>query len=184
MNRTLRFGVICGLVILATIDLTAQEKPTRGIVGAAAPSWEIQQWEQLPDDKETLDVSQLRGKVIYLYCFQSWCPGCHRHGFPTLVEVRKHFQDDPLVTFVAVQTTFEGEHINTFENAQNTVTKFGLTLPVGQSGGTNQRSALMKSYRTGGTPWTIIIDRKGIARFNDFHITPKEAIARIDKLKK
>ena len=184
MNKTLSSIVVCGLVILATNDLTAQEKPTRGIVGAAAPSWEIQQWKHLPRGKETLDVSNLRGKVIYLYCFQSWCPGCHKHGFPTLVEVHKNYKDDPLVAFAAVQTTFEGERINTFENARNTVDKFGLTIPVGQSGGAGERSMLMKSYRTGGTPWTIIIDREGIVRFNDFHIDPKEAVALIDKLKK
>lgn len=184
MNKTLRVAVVCGLAVLATSDLTAQEKPSRGIVGATAPSWEVKQWARLPDGEESLDISSFRGKVVYLYCFQSWCPGCHRRGFPTLVEVQNHYKNDPLVTFVAVQTTFEGERINTFENAQNTTDKFRLTIPVGQSGGGGQRSALMKSYRTGGTPWTIIIDREGVVRFNNFHIDPKEAIAFIDKLKK
>ena len=184
MGKALGVIVACGLVIFMASCLSAQQRPRRGIVGKAAPSWKIQKWEHLPDGKETIDVSSLRDEVIYLYCFQSWCPGCHKHGFPTLVEVRKQFKNDPLVAFVAVQTTFEGQRVNTFENARKTAAKFGLTIPLGQSGGAGQRSALMKSYRTGGAPWTIIIDPKGVVRFNDFNIDPKQAIAIIDQLKR
>ena len=38
-------------------------------------------------------MADFRGKVVYLYFFQSWCPGCHRHGFPTLQAMSKHFAD-------------------------------------------------------------------------------------------
>jgi hypothetical protein len=27
----------------------------------------------------------------------------------------------------------------------------------------------MQRYRTGGTPWAIVIDSKGTVRYNDFH---------------
>ena len=42
--------------------------------------------------------------------------------------------------------------------------------------------ALMSRYRTGGTPWTIIIDREGVVRFNDFRLTSSHAIELIDGL--
>ena len=184
MKKLLGVLAVCGFVILAKNQLGAEETLRRGIVGDAAPSWEIQQWAHLPKDHDSLDVSSFKGKVVYLYCFQSWCPGCHKHGFPALVEVRRYYKDDPLVAFVAVQTTFEGESVNTFENARKTAAKFDLEIPLGQSGGFGQRSALMKKYRTGGTPWTIIIDRKGVVRFSDFFIAPKQARTLIDKLKK
>jgi hypothetical protein len=41
----------------------------------------------------------------------------------------------------------------------------------------------MRAYRTGGTPWTIIIDRDGVVRYNDFRVKPKAAISLINKLK-
>jgi hypothetical protein len=41
----------------------------------------------------------------------------------------------------------------------------------------------MRRYRTGGTPWTVIIDRAGIVRFNDFHIEAKAASRLVDHLK-
>lgn len=32
----------------------------------------------------------------------------------------------------------------------------------------SDRPYIMKAYRTGGTPWTVIIDKQGRIRFNDF----------------
>jgi uncharacterized protein with von Willebrand factor type A (vWA) domain len=37
----------------------------------------------------------------------------------------------------------------------------------------------MRSYRTGGTPWTILIDPEGTVIFNDFHIDPARAVPAI-----
>ncbi len=54
---------------------------------------------------------------------------------------------------------------------------------MGQSGSPNKRSKFMKNYRTGGTPWTIIVDKDGIVRYNDFHIEVAQAIRLINKLK-
>lgn len=38
----------------------------------SAPSWQGTQWINLPKDKSSLDVADLRGKVIYLSFFQKW----------------------------------------------------------------------------------------------------------------
>ena len=42
---------------------------------------------------------------------------------------------------------------------------------------------VMQKFRTRGTPWIIIIDKKGIVRFSDFRLSPQRAKALIDKLK-
>ena len=124
--------------------------------------------------------------MIYLYCFQSWCPGCHSHGFPTLREVREHFLDAGAddVAFVAVQTVFEGHRTNTATKAKSTVAGFELDIPTGHDPGAGgRRPSLMRGYRTGGTPWTILIDKRGVVRFNGFRIRPDKAIAAIEKLR-
>ena len=61
--------------------------------------------------------------------------------------------------------------------------RYNLSIPTGQSGSDGTRSSLMQAYRTGGTPWTIIIDKSGVVRYNDFFINPKQAISVIDILK-
>jgi thiol-disulfide isomerase/thioredoxin len=163
--------------------VAAPATPTRGILNQKAPSLEVSEWFHLPEGKKSLDISDFAGKVVYLYCFQSWCPGCHSHGFPALQKVIKEYQDDPDVAILAVQTTFEGYSHNGVKQAKEVAKRYSLSIPIGQSGDRNQRSKLMSNYRTGGTPWTIIIDRDGHVRYNDFHVDPDYAMTLIDKFK-
>lgn len=159
---------------------SAQE---RGVLGKKASSWGATDWIQLPEGKKELNPSDFKGKVLYLYCFQSWCPGCHSSGFPTLKKVSDHYKDDQDVAFVSIQTVFEGYGTNTPAKVPTMAKRYGFSFPMAQSGKAGKRSPIMKSYRTGGTPWTIIIDKKGIVRYNDFHITQDKANKLIEKLK-
>ncbi len=157
-------------------------QPRLGILGRPAPSLQIDRWYNLPVGKTSINVTDYRGKVLYLYGFQSWCPGCHRHGFPTLAQVIEHYENNDNLAFIAVQTAFEGFSSNTPERAKQTADRYGLIIPVGHSGLPRQPSPVMRSYRTGGTPWVVIIDRAGTVRFNDFHLQPDIAVAIIDRL--
>ena len=40
----------------------------------------------------------------------------------------------------------------------------------------------MRNYKTGGTPWVIIIDKGGKVVFNNFHIDEKQAIQLVGRL--
>lgn len=173
--------VLSGILMAPGFSASQNRKP--GILGREAPAWSINEWYNLPEGSERLDVSDLDGKVIYLFGFQAWCPGCHSHGFPAMQQVEKHFEKNDDVAFVAVQTVFEGFHSNTPEKALSTVERFDLDIPVGHDAGVdNSGSMLMRRYRSGGTPWTVIIDRKGVVRYNDFSIKPDQAIVLIDRL--
>ena len=155
-----------------------------GIEGEQAPPWKIDNWDGLPDDKQSLDIGDLNGKVVYVYCFQSWCPGCHSHGFPTLKEVQEKFAGAEDVQFVAVQTVFEGFDTNTPERGKEVVRdKFGLDIPLGYDGSEDSPSSLMSDYHARGTPWTIIIDKKGIVRANGFEIDADDAIELVEELR-
>ena len=175
------------MTLLMAICLTATGASANsvrlGILNQPAPAWSVTDWLHLPKGKTTLDISDFKGKVVYLYCFQSWCPGCHSHGFPTLQKLTRHYADATDIAFVAVQTTFEGYSINTFDKAKTTMEQYQLTIPTGQSGDREAGSKLMRNYRTGGTPWTIIIDKAGVVRYNNFHIDPDKAVQFLDWLR-
>jgi thiol-disulfide isomerase/thioredoxin len=175
-----RWGVI-GILVLCGLCSIAAVQPM-GIVGQAAPPWHVDTWVQIPSGAAEPEVDAFRGKVIYLYGFQSWCPGCHSKGFPTLQQLIKRFDGEDDVVFVAVQTTFEGYGSNTPGKALETAKRYDLKIPIGHSGTSGKPSKLMRNYRTGGTPWTIIIDRNGVVRLNDFHITPDAGHALITRL--
>lgn len=166
------------LVIFLTFSLNAA-----GILGQKAPSLGVDKWLQT-NGKSSIDIDDYKGKVLYVYGFQAWCPGCHAHGFPTLGTLSKHYKGDKDVAFVAIQTVFEGFSTNTIEAAKKIIKQYGLTMPVGHSGLDGNRSQFMLDYRSGGTPWTVIIDKKGVVRFNNFHAKVGEIIEYIDVLKK
>lgn len=154
-----------------------------GITGQKAPSFGVDTWIQT-NGKTSLDVDAYRGKVLYVYGFQAWCPGCHSHGFPTLQKLSKHYKNDDKVAFVAIQTVFEGFSFNSANAAKDIIKKYSLTMPIGHSGSSDKKSEFMKNYRSGGTPWTVIIDKNGMVRFNDFHADVNEIIDYMDVLKK
>ena len=178
------FHCLAAVVVLLSLAPVEASAPVRGIVGQPAPSWDgVRSWANLPDGVTTLDVSDFAGDVVYLFAFQSWCPGCHSHGFPTLEAVARELADEPDVHFVAVQTVFEGFQVNTEPKALSSVRQFDLDIPVGHDPGPKGgRSTILDHYRTGGTPWTALIDREGRVRFNDFSIRSPEAIALVREL--
>ena len=170
------------LEVLSQAKSDGQAQAERGVLGKKAPSLGVRTWFNLPEGKDSVDVSDYEGKVVYLYGFQSWCPGCHKYGFPTLTKLIEHYKNNDEVAFVAVQTAFEGFSTNTPQSAKETAERYNLTIPVGHSGSAGERSTVMQRYRTEGTPWTVIIDRKGIVQYNNFHIAPDDAIAMIGRL--
>lgn len=182
-NEIMRTLTLLMMLMLAITVCRASGQRIRGIRGQQAPKWEVRQWINLPEDKQSIDINDYAGKVIYLFCFQSWCPGCHSSGFPALQTLSERYSDDDAVAFVAIQTVFEGFSSNTPKRAWENAKKYKLDFPVGHSGSRDEYSRIMRTYRTGGTPWTIIIDRDGVVRYNDFHVKPKAAISLINKLK-
>ncbi len=179
LNRLIMLSLLAALLVPA---VNAQQR-IRGIEGRPAPAWDVSHWENLSEGKSSLDIADFAGKVVYLFGFQSWCPGCHSHGFPTLRAVRGTFEDQDEVAFVAVQTVFEGFGVNTAEKAKESCDKFGLDIPCGHDPGSDGKgSTIMRRYRSGGTPWTVIIDRNGIVRFNGFSIKPDVAVSLIGQL--
>lgn len=161
--------------MLLTIAGAASAEGERGILGKPAPAWSVGQWLNLPPGKQKIDIQDFHGKTVYLFGFQSWCPGCHSSGFPTLKRVMSRFKENDDVAFVAIQTVFEGFASNTFDHAKQVARKYELAIPVGQSGERGKPSKVMGRYRSGGTPWVVIIDRDGVVRYNGFHIGVEEA---------
>ncbi len=175
--------ILAGLFIGNTTEAQSSPKPVPGIVGQQAPHWDVSKWHQLPEGKDELDITDFRGKVLYLYFFQSWCPGCHSTGFPNLKTLHGIYKNDPDVEFVVIQSTFEGHNINTADKLKPTAAKYELPIPFGQSAG-GGTPAIMQKYRTRGTPWVVLIDKKGQVQFNGFHLDPAKAASVIDGLKK
>ena len=150
-----------------------------GIVGQIAPEISAEFWIDPDGLPTTFSLSDTRKKWVLLKCFQAWCPGCHRHGFPTAKEVADAFTDDDRVAVVAVQTVFEGFAFNTRAKVREIQLQYDLRIPMGHDPGDpsgDHVPSTMRRYRTGGTPWMVVIEPGGRVVFNDYHIDAERFI--------
>ena len=86
---------------------------------------------------------------------------------------------------MGVQTVFEGYSTNTEDKLRENQLKYELKIPMAHAPGnpqTDEIPAIMRDYRSGGTPWTVIIDRSGKVVYNNFHLDVKLAAELIENL--
>ena len=158
-----------------------------GIVGRVAPHLKITKWFD-ESGKPTKDFSKFldwNDKVVLIFCWQSWCPGCHSHGLPTFKELSDHFKNDERIIILSIQTVFEGHHTNTSDKISKVMSDYGIQRPTGHDSGSRDKPGVAEtilSYRTGGTPWFIIIDKHRRVVFNGSRLDVDKAIKAIEKL--
>jgi len=150
-----------------------------GIEGYEAPELAIDYWIDADGKPSTFSVEESKGKWVFLKCFQNWCPGCHSSGFPTLKAFADEFHDHPKVAIAGIQTVFEGFNSNTQDDVRKLQLRYELPIVMGHDPGDPQgihTSDTMLKYRTGGTPWLILIDPNGVVAFNDFRVNAEKLI--------
>ena len=163
-------GAVAGSALVG--PLWAQNH-SYGIVGQPAPELSINYWIDKDGNSSNFSMGEAQNKWVMLKCFQDWCPGCHSSGFPTLKKFADAFWDHPDVAIAGIQTVFEGFSTNTVEDVRKLQLKYELPIVMGHDPGNpdgDHRPTTMKNYRTGGTPWIIIIAPDGRVVFNDFHV--------------
>jgi uncharacterized protein (TIGR03435 family) len=137
-----RLMIAIGLACLVTPLALAQ-----GALGSAAPPIEIEYLLQSPEgSKATLE--SLRGKVIVIDFWATWCMPCIR-TMPHLNDLVKEFKGEP-VQFIAV-TKEPPSKIESF------LTKHEIAAWVG----IDANGSMFRDYRITGIPNTYIIDREG-----------------------
>lgn len=169
------------MVPLLSIPSSSQAQQSRyGILGHKAPELDIDYWIDGSGKPANFSLSEHSGKWVFLKCFQNWCPGCHSSGFPTLQKFSTAFHGHPKVAIAGIQTVFEGFGTNTQDAVRELQQRYELPVVMGHDAG--QRDAIdhrpmtMVNYRTGGTPWLILIDPDGNVVFNDFHVNTAKLI--------
>ncbi|MHC5009821.1 MAG: redoxin family protein [Planctomycetota bacterium] len=135
------------------------------VLGREAPAWEVPTWIQLPEGASRLEPADLRGRVVLLTFFQATCPACRERALPDLARLATHFARAGDVAIVAIETVFEVSARNTPPSLSEIAARYGLPIPLGHVADAVVRpSGLLGRYRAAGTPWTVLIDPRGIVR--------------------
>ena len=104
---------------------------------------------KVPSAKGMVELDKLRGQVVYLDFWASWCTPC-RKSFPWMNEMQHKYEKEGL-TIVAVNLDKKRDLIDKF--LKNTPADFTIAYdPGGQ---------LAQTYKLVGMPTSYLIDRSG-----------------------
>ena len=104
---------------------------------------------ELPTTHGTLTLADLKGKVVYLDFWASWCPPC-RKSFPWMNEMERRYGDKGL-SVVAVN----------LDKRHNLAKKFLNEVPAKFTVAYDPQGKVAESYHVPGMPSSFIIDRFG-----------------------
>ena len=149
--KRVRFALV--LVCLSTFSgCYSHSKPSS--IGTPAPDFSIQ------DSEHKVSLSQLRGKIIVLNFWATWCPPCVDE-MPSLLELQKKFQVKD-VTVLAVDIGDDPDDYHKFlkDHAIDLLT----VREPGEKTDNGVIASVSSRYGTFKLPETYIIDRNGVIR--------------------
>lgn len=100
------------------------------------------------------DTSQLKGKVIFINFWASWCPPC-RAEFPSIIKLSEKYKSNPNVAILTINL----DENTALGKAYLEKEKFALPFLT-------PANEIPKEFFSGSLPTTVILDKKGEIRFH------------------
>jgi len=140
--QTVVFGAVIVILIFFALGLRARGEiqPSTG----PAPDFQITSFEG-----QTIKLSELRGKVVVINFWASWCPPC-RDEAPFLERTWRQYKDRGVV-FLGV------DYVDTETAAKAYLKEFNVTYFNGPDIG----SEISRKYRIKGVPETYFVGKDG-----------------------
>lgn len=109
------------------------------------------------EDMDGMDwtLSQLRGKVVMLNFWASWCPPC-REEIPSMESVYQDLKDAGFVV-LAINQWEEPDHVFSYMGQLEVYPSFPILF--------DRDSSVSDRYGVKGLPTTLLIDRQGRIRY-------------------
>jgi len=164
MRRRVIWGAAAIGLLLALIGLLAmalaQKMAGRPEVGTPAPDFTLSLF-----DGGQVNLAELRGKVVVINFWASWCPECAEEASRLEQAWRTYGERD--VVFLGV------DYLDTERAAREYLVRHGITYPNGPDLG----GRIARAYHITGVPETFIVDREGLIAHVHIGPIPAEQLA-------
>lgn len=138
------FALLVVLALLALLAYGIRKAGAGPLYSGPAPPFTLELF-----DGGQLSLADLRGQVVVMNIWASWCPTC-REEAPVLEKVWRAYRDKG-VMFVGV------DYLDTELKAREYIAEFDITYPNGPDLG----GRIYYAYRARGVPETFFIDKEG-----------------------
>jgi cytochrome c biogenesis protein CcmG/thiol:disulfide interchange protein DsbE len=161
---------LLGLLGLLAAGLLKAKNPILG-VGSSVPDFTLTLFSGY-ENNGALEVklSDLRGKVVVLNFWASWCQPCESEA-ADIETAWRSYKSSNQVVFLGV------DYVDTEPEARAYMTKFNLSYPNGPDMGARISRIFNRNL---GVPETYFIDKQGILRF--IQIGPFQSLAEIEAI--
>ncbi len=146
--------LLVGLLAIVAMGLNRAQQgtiqPGQVIDDFTLPLFSGYEWE----GKSEVAVSELRGKVIVINFWASWCKPCEQEA-AELQQAWMEYESTGEVVFLGI------DYVDTETDARVYLKKFGITFPNGPDLATK----ISQYFRIRGVPETYFVDKEGVLRY-------------------
>lgn len=141
--RVFVFGTL--IIFIALLAIGMRMRGSGPVEKGPAPMFSMPTFDG-PD----LSLADLKGKVVVVNFWASWCPPCKDEA-PYFEKVYRQYKDRGVV-FVGV------DYMDTEKEAREFIKTYNITYPNGP----DLRGKISQAYRIRGVPETFFVDKEGI----------------------
>lgn len=169
-------GVAILVVALVALGIVAMrlagQQGARPTPGMPAPDFDLPLYTNYQNGLgQAVRLSELRGKVVVINFWASWCVPCKDEA-PALEAIAKKYADRDVVLLGVNYLDVERDAL-----------AFLATYNVSYGNGVDLQQRISRAYRTTGVPETFVIDQQGVVREVFIQpITESQLSATLDKL--
>jgi cytochrome c biogenesis protein CcmG, thiol:disulfide interchange protein DsbE len=155
--QILILALLVGLLVVVGLGV---ERTQQGTVqpGEKAPDFSMALYSGYEHEGRTeLKLSDLRGKVVVINFWASWCKPCEQEA-AELQQAWQEYKESGQVVILGA------DYVDTPTEANVYLKKFGITYPNGPADA-HPKFKLSQIFRIQGVPETFFIDREGVLRY-------------------